>query len=68
MRRFDEAEKRSRARVVPCFRMRLCEDLLELLSPTDPRRDAIAEEAAKLALTERLVRRAGRAPWLDPLA
>ncbi|HEY7955882.1 MAG TPA: protein kinase [Polyangia bacterium] len=68
LRLFDEAEKRSRARVVPCFRMRLCEDLLELLSPTDPRRDAIAEEAAKLALTERLVRRAGRAPWLDPLA
>ncbi|HZS38161.1 MAG TPA: protein kinase [Polyangia bacterium] len=65
-RLFDSAEQRSRGAAVPCFRLRLCEDLLELYAPDDPRRDLIAAEAASLASRKGLERRRTPAPWLFP--
>jgi len=61
---FDSAEQRSRGGAVPCFRLRLCEDLLELYSRDDARYPIIAAEAASLAARKGLERRRVPAPWL----
>jgi hypothetical protein len=61
------AEAASRAGAVPCFRMRLCEDLLELLPPSDPLRPPLGAETARIAERHRLRPRSERAPWLLPL-
>jgi tetratricopeptide (TPR) repeat protein len=60
----DEAERLSRDGVIPCFRMRLCEDLLEVLPLADPRRTELAAEAAQMACALQIERRAYSAPWL----
>lgn len=60
----DEAERLSRGGVIPCFRMRLCEDLLEVLPLNDPRRSELAQEAATMACALSIERRTYSAPWL----
>jgi tetratricopeptide (TPR) repeat protein len=61
------AEERSRARAVPCFRMRLLEDLLDVLPPADPRRNAFYAEANAMSAERKFTPRRWRAPWLLPL-
>jgi tetratricopeptide (TPR) repeat protein len=61
---FGDAELASRGGAVPCFRLRLCEDLLALLDPSDPRRATMRAEAAALAGRHRIERRGAPAPWL----
>jgi serine/threonine protein kinase len=63
----EEAEKLSRAGHIPCFRMRLIEDLLEVLPEHDARRPQLAEEAKHFAALHRYARRRRPAPWLFPL-
>ncbi|MDB4965848.1 MAG: serine/threonine protein kinase [Myxococcales bacterium] len=62
-----EAEERSRPGAVPCFRMRLLEDLLDLVSPNDPRRAAYFAEADAMSAARKFTPRRWRAPWLLPL-
>ncbi len=61
------AEERSRARAIPCFRMRLLEDLLDVLPPSDPRRNALYAEANAMSAERKFTPRRWRAPWLLPL-
>ncbi len=63
----EEAELLSRAGHIPCFRMRLLEDLLEVLPDNDSRRPQLSEEAAHFAAIHRYARRKRPAPWLFPL-
>lgn len=67
MRLFDQAARMSRDLAVPCFRLRLCEDLLALLPPEDPRRAELDREVASLCAAHGYVRRSHPAPWLNPL-
>jgi hypothetical protein len=67
MRHFAAAEARSRDIGVPCFRMRLLEDLLDVLDPRDPHRAQLFAEANALSARHRLPPRQYRAPWLLPL-
>ena len=61
------AEELSRAGAVPCFRMRLLEDLLDVLPPSDPRRSALFADANAMSAARKLTPRRWRAPWLLPL-
>jgi predicted Ser/Thr protein kinase/tetratricopeptide (TPR) repeat protein len=61
------AEARSRTVAVPCFRLRLLDDLLALLAAADPRRAPLAAEAEALAFRHRLPATRARAAWLAPL-
>jgi hypothetical protein len=61
------AEAASRGGGVPCFRMRLLEDLLDLLDTSDPHRAQLFAEANALSAKHRLTPRQYRAPWLLPL-
>lgn len=63
----EEAEARSRAGAVPCFRMRLLEDLLDVVPADHPRRTALFAEANRLSAQRKLTPRRWRAPWLFPL-
>jgi tetratricopeptide (TPR) repeat protein len=67
LRLLAEAEERSRARAVPCFRMRLLEDLLDVLPPSDGRRNAFYAEANAMSAERKFTPRRWRAPWLLPL-
>jgi hypothetical protein len=67
MRLLFEAEAASRAGAVPCFRMRLLEDLLDVVPASDPRRGALFAEANQLSARHKLTPRRWRAPWLLPL-
>lgn len=67
MKLLDEAEARSRVGAVPCFRMRLLEDLLDVVPADDPRRTALFAEANALSARRKLTPRRWRAPWLFPL-
>jgi tetratricopeptide (TPR) repeat protein len=61
------AEARSRAQVIPCFRLRLLADLITMLDAADPRRVAWVAEAQALAARRRRPLQKRRAPWLCPL-
>ena len=61
------AEESSRHGAIPCARMRLLEDLLDVLPPADPRRDAIFAEANEMSQKRKFTPRRWRAPWLFPL-
>ncbi|HWE28865.1 MAG TPA: hypothetical protein VHB97_12730, partial [Polyangia bacterium] len=61
------AEELSRPGAIPCFRMRLLEDLLDVLPPSDPRRNAFFAEANAMSAARKLSPRRWRAPWLLPL-
>ena len=61
------AEELSRHGAVPCFRMRLLEDLLDVLPPSDPRRNALFAEANAMSAERKFTPRRWRAPWLLPL-
>jgi hypothetical protein len=61
------AEEDSRHRAVPCFRMRLLEDLLDVLPPSDPRRNAFFAEANEMSAARKFTPRRWRSPWLFPL-
>jgi tetratricopeptide (TPR) repeat protein len=67
LRLLADAEERSRPGAVPCFRMRLLEDLLDVLPPSDPRRGQLFAEANAMAAKHRFTPRRWRAPWLFPL-
>jgi hypothetical protein len=67
MRLLHEAEERSRAGAVPCFRMRLLEDLLDVVPADDPRRAAYFAEANAMGAARKFTPRRWRAPWLLPL-
>src|SRR5207247_361047 len=67
LRLLGEAEERSRAGAVPCFRMRLLEDLLDVMPADDARRDAYRAEANGLGASRKFTPRRWRAPWLLPL-
>ncbi len=58
------AESLSRAAAIPCFRLRLLDDLLALLDAADARRAPLAAEAAALAAFHRLPAVRPRAAWL----
>ena len=62
-----QAEEHSRARAIPCFRMRLLEDLLDVLPPSDPRRATLFAEASEMTAQRKFTPRRWRAPWLFPL-
>jgi hypothetical protein len=62
-----QAEESSRPGAIPCFRMRLLEDLLDVLPPDDSRRARYFTEASDTAALRRLTPRRWRAPWLFPL-
>ncbi|HXU72813.1 MAG TPA: protein kinase [Polyangia bacterium] len=62
-----EAEEQSRHGAIPCARMRLLEDLLDVLPPSDPRRNAIFAEANEMSAARKFTPRRWRAPWLFPL-
>jgi tetratricopeptide (TPR) repeat protein len=64
LREFEAAYVASSDTVVPCFRMRLLEDLLELYDPKDRRHDAVLAELEQLSDKGRVCRRTSRAPWL----
>jgi hypothetical protein len=64
MRHLDEAELLSRSGVIPCFRLRLLEDLLDLLPADDPRRGDYEIEIAATAEKRQFERRRNRAAWL----
>jgi hypothetical protein len=64
MRLMMRAEERSRATVIPCFRLRLLEDLLQLLPAEHPQRALYLAEADQLARHYRFERRPSPAPWL----
>jgi hypothetical protein len=65
LKHLQEAEEVSRETVVPCFRMRLLEDLLEVLDPTDPRRAKVQQELDDMSESgTKLERRHKQAPWL----
>jgi hypothetical protein len=61
---FEQAEAAAQQAVVPCFRMRLLEDLLEVYDAGDPRRERIAADLQELADVGKLERRVKHAPWL----
>ena len=61
------AEAASRHGAVPCFRMRLLEDLLDVLPPSDPRRNTLYAEANQMSAERKFTPRRWRAPWLFPL-
>jgi tetratricopeptide (TPR) repeat protein len=67
MRLFHKAELRSRDGAVPCFRLRLIEDLLQLLREGDPQREALDREANSICHEYLLERRATPSPWLFSL-
>ena len=62
-----QAEAESRHGAIPCARMRLLEDLLDVLAPSDPRRNAIFAEANEMSAARKFTPRRWRAPWLFPL-
>jgi tetratricopeptide (TPR) repeat protein/Cdc6-like AAA superfamily ATPase len=62
-----QAEESSRPGAIPCFRMRLLEDLLDVLPPDDSRRARYFTEASDTAAQHRMTPRRWRAPWLFPL-
>jgi tetratricopeptide (TPR) repeat protein len=64
LRLFQRAEERSRDSVIPCFRLRLLEDLLQLLPAEHPQRSLYAVEADHLARHYRFQRRHEPAAWL----
>jgi tetratricopeptide (TPR) repeat protein/predicted Ser/Thr protein kinase len=65
LKHLQEAEEVSRETVVPCFRMRLLEDLLEVLDRTDPRRAKVQQELDDMSESgTKLERRRKQAPWL----
>ena len=61
------AEENSRHGAIPCARMRLLEDLLDVLPPDDARRNAIFAEANEMSAARKFTPRRWRAPWLFPL-
>jgi tetratricopeptide (TPR) repeat protein len=67
MRYLGAAEATSRDSGVPCFRMRLLEDLLDLLDARDPHRSRLFAEANALSARHRFTPRQYRARWLLPL-
>jgi tetratricopeptide (TPR) repeat protein len=67
LRLLTRAEEQSRAGAVPCFRMRLLEDLLDVMPPSDPRRGNLYAEANAMSASRRFTPRRWRAPWLFPL-
>ncbi len=67
LRLLARAEEQSRPGAIPCFRMRLIEDLLDVLPPEDERRAVIFAEASDMAARHRFTPRRWRAPWLFPL-
>jgi tetratricopeptide (TPR) repeat protein len=64
LRLFQRAEERSRDSVIPCFRLRLLEDLLQLLPPEHPQRPLFTVEADHLARHYRFQRHHEPAAWL----
>ena len=62
-----QAEAESRHGAIPCFRMRLLEDLLDVLPPSDERRNAFFAEANAMSAARKFTPRRWRAPWLLPL-
>lgn len=67
MRHLAAAEQQSRDCGIPCFRMRLLEDLLDVLDSRDPHRARLFAEANALSAKHRFTPRQYRAPWLFPL-
>jgi hypothetical protein len=67
MRLLAAAEEKSRAGAIPCFRMRLLEDLLDVLDAADPNRARLYGEANAMSARHRLTPRQYRAAWLFPL-
>jgi tetratricopeptide (TPR) repeat protein len=67
MKLLAQAEERSRPGAIPCFRMRLLEDLLDVLPEDDARRARFFAEADEMAQKHRFTPRRWRAPWLFPL-
>jgi Protein kinase domain/AAA ATPase domain len=67
LRLLTAAEEKSRPGAIPGFRMRLLEDLLDVVPPTDPRRAAYFAEANALSARCKLTPRRWCAPWLLPL-
>jgi hypothetical protein len=61
---FTRAEVESRSSVIPCFRLRLLEDLLQLLPADHPQRSLYLAEADQLSRHYRFERRHTPAPWL----
>jgi hypothetical protein len=68
MQHLAAAEQQSRDSGIPCFRMRLLEDLLDVLDAGDPHRAQLFAEANALSAKHRLTPRQYRARWLFPLA
>jgi len=64
VKHFADAERVSRDTMVPCFRMRLLEDLLEVYDAGDPRRAQAESELVELSSNGHLERRRDPAPWL----
>jgi hypothetical protein len=64
LRLFQRAEERSRSSCIPCFRLRLLEDLLQLIPADDARRELYLVEADQLARHYRFERHYEPAAWL----